>query len=124
VGKNLLSNEELHMTELALARGWQVAYLPEAHVAHHVAPERLHPQWFLNRGWWQGISEGYREQLKQPVGLWQLAQGGEKLLRGLWRSLKHWRDPAQRFDSFAYAYGQVGYLKATLQGMLNPKSKI
>jgi glycosyltransferase involved in cell wall biosynthesis len=30
VGKNLLSNEELHMTNLALQTGWQVAYLPEA----------------------------------------------------------------------------------------------
>ena len=124
VGKNLLSNEELHMTELALAQGWQVAYLPEAHVAHNVAPERLHPQWFLDRGWWQGISESYREQLTHPIGILQLSHGSEKLLRGLWRSLKHWYDPAQRFDNFAYAYGQVGYLKATLQGILNPKSKI
>ncbi|HEY9631062.1 MAG TPA: glycosyltransferase family 2 protein [Coleofasciculaceae cyanobacterium] len=121
VGKNLLSNEELHMTELALARGWQVAYLPDAHVAHNVAPERLHPGWFLNRGWWQGISEGYREQLTQSVGLPQLAQGGEKLLRGLWRSLKYWHDPAQRFDNFAYAYGQIGYLQATLQAMFKHK---
>jgi glycosyltransferase involved in cell wall biosynthesis len=57
VGKNLLSNEELQMTEFALQRGWQVAYLPEALVAHNVAPERLQRSWFLNRGWWQGISE-------------------------------------------------------------------
>ena len=30
VGKRLLSNEELQMTELALEQGWQVAYVPEA----------------------------------------------------------------------------------------------
>jgi glycosyltransferase involved in cell wall biosynthesis len=118
VGKNLLSNEELHMTEQALKLGWQVAYLPDAHVAHHVSPERLRRRWFLHRGWWQGISECYREQLTGPVGVAQLQKGGEKLLRGLWRSLKSCRDPAQCFDSFAYAYGQMGYLQAVLQEML------
>ncbi len=49
VGKNLLSHEELQMTELALQKGWQVAYLPEAIVAHNVAPERLNRSWFFQR---------------------------------------------------------------------------
>jgi glycosyltransferase involved in cell wall biosynthesis len=118
VGKNLLSNEELHMTELALAQGWQVAYLPAAHVAHNVAPERLNRAWFLSRGWWQGISECYREQLAGRAGIGQLNRGGERLLRGLYRSLKHFRDPAERFDNLTYAYGQIGYLKAVLAGLL------
>ncbi|MBD3880206.1 glycosyltransferase family 2 protein [Phormidium tenue FACHB-886] len=121
VGKTLLSNEELHMTELALANGWQVAYLPDALVAHTVAPERINPSWFLERGWWQGISECYREQLAGRAGLKQLARGSERLLRGLWRSLKFFHDPAQRFDSFAYAYGQVGYLKAAVWGIVTGK---
>lgn len=119
VGKNLLSNEELHMTELALARGWQVAYLPAAHVAHNVAPERLNRTWFLSRGWWQGISECYREQLAGRAGLGQLNRGGERLLRGLYRSLKYFRDPAECFDNLTYAYGQIGYLKAALSGLLS-----
>ncbi len=122
VGKNLLSNEELHMTELALEQGWQVAYLPDAHVAHNVAPERLNRAWFLSRGWWQGISECYREQLAGRAGLGQFHRGGERLLRGLYRSLKYFRDPAERFDNFAYAYGQIGYLKAAAQGILKSKS--
>ncbi len=121
VGKNLLSNEELHMTELALQQGWQVAYLPDAHVAHHVAPERLHPAWFLSRSWWQGISECYREQLAGRVGVGQLIQGSERLLRGLWKSVKHLNHPAERFSSLAYAYGQIGYLKAAAQGILGSK---
>ncbi len=121
VGKSLLSNEELHMTELALERGWQVAYLPDAHVAHHVAPERLNQVWFLNRGWWQGISECYREQLAGRAGLGQLTRGSERLLRGLYRSLKYLNDPAARFDNLAYAYGQIGYLKAAVAGMLKAK---
>lgn len=121
VGKNLLSNEELHMTELALARGWQVAYLPEALAAHTVAPERLNRSWFLRRGWWQGISECYREQTIGRSEIGQIVRGGERLLRGLYRSLKYFKDPAERFDNFAYAYGQIGYLKAVVQGFLTLK---
>lgn len=119
VGKNLLSNEELHMTELALRAGWQVAYLPDAVVAHNVSPERLQRAWFLSRGWWQGISECYREQLAGRDGVGQLQRGGIRMLRGFYKSLKNLGDPAQRFDYFVYAYGQIGYLGAAIQGMLS-----
>lgn len=118
VGQNLLSNEELHMTELALDRGWQVAYLPEALVAHNVAPERLNQAWFLNRGWWQGISECYRERLAGRSGIEQIGRGSERLLRGIYQLLKHGFDPAARFDHLTYAYAQVGYLKAVLQSLV------
>lgn len=123
VGKNLLSNEELHTTELALKQGWQVAYLPDAIVQHHVALERLKPSWFIARGWWQGISEYYREQLKGYQGAGQLKQGTERMVRGLYKSVKFIRDPAQRFENLVYAYGQIGYLSAVIQGLLWKKSK-
>jgi glycosyltransferase involved in cell wall biosynthesis len=123
VGKNLLSNEELQMTEFALQRGWQVAYLPEALVAHNVAPERLKRSWFLNRGWWQGISECYREQLAGKAGMGQLQRGGERFLRGLYKALQYFSDPAERFDKLVYAYGQVGYLNAAIQGLLFKSNK-
>lgn len=118
VGKNLLSNEELHMTELALERGWQVAYLPDALVAHNVALERLERSWFLNRGWWQGISECYREQVAGRANSGQLLRGGERFLRGVYKSFKHVNDPALRFDNLVYTYSQIGYLSASIQGML------
>ncbi|MBD6616123.1 glycosyltransferase family 2 protein [Komarekiella sp. 'clone 1'] len=119
VGKNLLSNEELQMTELALQRSWQVAYLPEALVAHNVAPERLQRSWFLNRGWWQGISECYREQLSGKAGVAQLQRGSERFLRGLYKAVQYFSDPAERFDKLVYAYGQIGYLNAAIQGLLS-----
>jgi glycosyltransferase involved in cell wall biosynthesis len=121
VGKKLLSNEELRMTELALNLGWSVAYLPEALVAHHVALERLTPAWFMNRSWWQGISECYREQIAGQSGPSQLTRGGERLLRGIYQSLKHLNNPAQRFDHFVYAYGQVAYLQASIRGIVHRK---
>ena len=119
VGKKLLSNEELHTTELAIKQGLQVAYLPEALVAHNVAPERVKPSWFIERGWWQGISECYREQLSGKAGLGQLSRGGERMIRGMYKSLKYITDPKKRFDNFVYAYGQIGYLGAAIQGMIS-----
>jgi glycosyltransferase involved in cell wall biosynthesis len=118
VGKKLLSNEELQMTELALQRGWQVAYLPDAHVLHNVDPERLKRSWFLNRGWWQGISECYREQLAGTAGVGQLRRGSKRFLRGLYKAIQYFADPAERFDKFVYAYGQIGYLNAAIAGLL------
>lgn len=124
VGKNLLSNEELHMTHLALQTGWEVAYLPDACVAHHVAPERVKRKWFLDRGWWQGISECYREQLAGEAGFGQFRRGGERLIRGLYKSLKLAPDPAQRFENLVYSYGQIGYLLKALQGFVFPARSV
>ncbi|MBO3462692.1 glycosyltransferase family 2 protein [Aetokthonos hydrillicola Thurmond2011] len=123
IGKKLLSNEELQMTELALQKGWQVAYLPNALVAHNVSPERLKRSWFINRGWWQGISECYREQLAGKAGIGQLQLGSERFLRGLYKALQYFSDPAERFDKLVYAYGQIGYLNAAIQGLLSKKGR-
>ncbi|MUG94880.1 glycosyltransferase [Scytonema sp. UIC 10036] len=123
VGTNLLSQEELHVTELALERGMQVAYLPDALVAHNVAPERLQRSWFLNRGWWQGISDCYRENLIGKAGIGQLLRGSERFLRGLYKSLQHFSDPAERFDKLVYTYGQIGYLNAAIKGLLLTSKK-
>ncbi|KOP27418.1 glycosyltransferase [Hapalosiphon sp. MRB220] len=121
IGKNLLSNEELQMTELALQKCWQVMYLPQAHVFHNVAPERLKRSWFLNRGWWQGISECYREQLAGKAGFGQLQRGSERFSRGLYKAVKDFADPAERFDKLVYAYGQIGYLNAAIAGLLSKR---
>ncbi len=122
VGKNLLSNEELRMTELALKQKWHVRYLPAALVAHHVTLERLERRWFIKRGWWQGVSESYREQLAGTGGIRQFQRGGERIIRGLYKAAKYYADPALRFDNLVYAYGQIGYLTTSLRGMLFPPS--
>lgn len=122
VGTNLLSNEELYMTEKALAMGYKVVYLPDALVAHNVAPSRLVPAWFIRRSWWQGISESYREQVAGRSGWRQLQSGGERLVRGLYKTVKYLPDPAQRFENLLYAYGQIGYLASALKSLLSPTS--
>jgi glycosyltransferase involved in cell wall biosynthesis len=122
VGKNLLSNEELYMTETALDQGFKVVYLPNALVAHNVTPSRLAPSWFMSRSWWQGISEYYREQLTGKSVGGQLQLGGERLIRGLYKCIKYLPDPAQRFENLLYAYGQLGYLSCVLKHMISPAS--
>lgn len=127
VGKNLLSNEELHMTNLALQSGWHVSYLPEAIAGHHVAPERVKRGWFLERGWWQGISECYREQLAGEAGWGQLGRGMERLLRGLYKSAKltlqrntpsgNSTQDNQVFENLVYSYGQIGYLLKVIENL-------
>lgn len=118
IGKKLLSNEELYTTEQALAQGWQVVYLPDALVFHHIAIERLHPSWFFRRSWWQGVSECYRQQLSDGAGPCQLYQGWERCCRGLYKACKYFADPGIRFENLVYAYGQIGYLGAAIQGMI------
>ncbi|MEM6838320.1 MAG: glycosyltransferase [Cyanobacteria bacterium P01_C01_bin.120] len=122
VGKNLLSNEELYMTEKALKMGYRVVYSPDALVAHNVAPARLKPAWFISRSWWQGISECYREQVAGRSGWHQLQAGGERFIRGIYKTMKYLPDPAQRFENLLYAYGQVGYLSSAIRGLLRPAS--
>ncbi|WP_017300634.1 glycosyltransferase family 2 protein [Nodosilinea nodulosa] len=118
VGKNLLSNEELHLTQQALASGFEVLFVPQAQVAHNVAPERLHPGWFLRRSWWQGISECYREHLTRTLTGQRLKVRSMCLLRGLAKAIKSWPDPALRFENLVYAYGQLGYVFSGLRHLL------
>ncbi len=124
VGKNLLSNEELHLTQQALAAGLEVLYVPQAQVAHNVAPERLRRSWFLRRSWWQGISECHREQVAGTLTLGRVRVRGLGLLRGLVKAVRHWPDPALRFENLVYAYGQLGYVLSGLRHLLpRPGSK-
>ncbi|MBT9310671.1 glycosyltransferase family 2 protein [Leptothoe kymatousa] len=123
VGNNLLSNEELHMTQVAIKRGWQVMYVPDALAAHNVAPARLKPGWFLSRSWWQGVSECYREQVSGCAGISQLRWGGERLVRGVYKTVKYANKPAQRFENLTYAYGQLGYISSVLRYLVKPPAK-
>lgn len=121
IGKRLLSNEELYMTELALKNDWQVVYLPDALVEHNVSPERINPNWFLQRSWWQGVSEHYREEIAGRTGLKQIPRGGERIIRGLYKAVKYINNPSLCFDNLVYAYGQIGYLSEAIKKMLTPE---
>jgi hypothetical protein len=75
----------------------------------------------MSRSWWQGISEHYREEVAGRTGLAQFGRGGERLVRGLVKSVKFINDPAKSFDNLLYAYGQIGYLSEATKAMLTPQ---
>jgi len=60
-GLLLLSNEELWMQRILLSRGKPLWYDPEILVHHHIKAHRLTPDWFLERFFWQGVSDALLE---------------------------------------------------------------
>ncbi|MHC5611224.1 MAG: glycosyltransferase family 2 protein, partial [Nostoc sp.] len=46
-----------------------------------------------------------------------------RFVRGLYKALQYFSDPAERFDKLVYAYGQIGYLNAAIQGLLSTSNK-
>jgi glucosyl-dolichyl phosphate glucuronosyltransferase len=58
-GNNLLSNEELFLTNKIKINGHSIYYHPEIVVEHHVARSRLNQKWFSKRVYWQGISDAF-----------------------------------------------------------------
>jgi glycosyltransferase involved in cell wall biosynthesis len=122
-GKNLLSNGDLYMTELVLKNGWQVAYLPTALVQHQVFPERTKFNWFVNRSWWQGVSEYYRQQVSGTFASKEIFQAGENMLRGVYKSVKNLSNPTESIDNLLYSYGQIGYINAAIKNWWQSKGK-
>ena len=49
---------------------------------------------------------------------------GERLVRGVYKTLKYVHDPAQRFENFTYAYGQLGYLGSVLRYLAKPYKSV
>lgn len=122
-GKNLLSNGDLYMTELVLKAGWQVAYLPSALVQHQVFPERTKFTWFVNRSWWQGVSEYYRQQISGTFASKNILQAGENMLRGVYKSVKNLSEPTESIDNLLYSYGQIGYINTAIKNWWQSKGK-
>jgi glycosyltransferase involved in cell wall biosynthesis len=57
IGRLLLSNEELIVSEKIREMGYEVVYNPEVIVEHRVHPERASQAWMRRRVFWQSISD-------------------------------------------------------------------
>jgi len=57
IGRLLLSNEELLVSDKIRQLGWQIVYNPEIVVHHRVHPERVDQAWLRRRVFWQAISD-------------------------------------------------------------------
>lgn len=56
-GNQLLSNEEVLLMRKMKDKGFLCFYHPEIKVRHHIPASRLTERWFLDRYYWQGISD-------------------------------------------------------------------
>ena len=56
-GSLLRSNEELWMQKHLRKNGGRMWYDAQIHVQHYIKAHRLHPSWFYERFYWQGISD-------------------------------------------------------------------
>jgi hypothetical protein len=121
IGKKLLSNEELYTTELALARGWQVGYFPQALVEHNVAWKESIVNGLCVAVGGKASANTIGKKWQEETGLGQFGRGGERLARGLVKYVKFINDPAKSFDNLLYAYGQIGYLSEAAKAMLTPQ---
>lgn len=65
--KHLISNEEILPQLEFRKRGYVTFYHPAALVRHNVQPDRMSPEWFLRRYYWQGVSDSLMsKQIDNP----------------------------------------------------------
>lgn len=93
MGASLVSGEEVALVNAARRAGYEVWYLGKARVQHLVHRERLTPEWFIHRSYFEGVSiaralrsEGqgdeskrcalFREQALQAMALFERAGRG------------------------------------------------
>jgi glycosyltransferase involved in cell wall biosynthesis len=123
VGKNLLSNEEV-LLQLMLGRhGFRRFYDPSALVRHHVSPDRLKPEWFLRRFYWQGVSQAVTARLSDDMGLLErfrnaaldaaLLVGAPSQLRAL-ASIAFNRDQTERLAVRCATLARTGLVRGWL----------
>ena len=85
-GKKLLSNEEIHLKRQLEEAGFYALYAPEVFVRHSIPAERMTPEWFFRRYYWQGVSDSAMQQVVSPR-----ARGFVPWLRSCVRNLRSTR---------------------------------
>jgi glycosyltransferase involved in cell wall biosynthesis len=120
VGTTLLSNEEILVERRLRRRGFTCYWHPEAAVAHHVPASRLDRRWFLDRFWWQGVSDAVLDTLETPRPAWRRA--ARAVRRGLLPAARGWRPGGARTDDPAAFHAacevrhDLGYAFGLLRG--------
>jgi glucosyl-dolichyl phosphate glucuronosyltransferase len=69
VGTRLLSGGDLFLERQILEAGYPCFYDPQIVVGHHIMQSRLQKNWFLQRFYWQGISDAAMQTLKDKLSL-------------------------------------------------------
>jgi glycosyltransferase involved in cell wall biosynthesis len=114
--RSLLSYDEIELSYRIASLGKRILYIPAAEAFHLIDAERLTPNWFLRRFYWQGKSEVYFDLVHRGVRFVKENLRQERRLRKAARALM----PAGRDDKDLYARCRrrawMGYAVGAFQG--------
>jgi glycosyltransferase involved in cell wall biosynthesis len=116
VGQRMLSSGDVFLQQQIQSRGRDCFYHPDMAVAHLVPASRLTQRWFVNRYYWQGISDAVMQLLvERPTGARRavLALGRALRLLGsprLQRALCYRGEDPVRFTARCFALIELGHV--------------
>jgi glycosyltransferase involved in cell wall biosynthesis len=67
VGNRMLSSGDVFLQKQVMRRGYGCLYDPAIHVHHKVPASRLKKEWFVNRYYWQGVSDAVMQLLEERL---------------------------------------------------------
>ena len=120
VGGKLLSNGDIMIERQLHELGYSCFYHPEISVQHHVPASRLTQKWFLQRVFWQGVSDAVMEKLLGSVPRWRAVRKALRITPGLLLLPRRYRNFLKSTNNpheFAFAcstYGRAGYILGLL----------
>lgn len=116
----LLSSGDVFLQKRIAERGWPILYVPDIAISHLVPPSRLAKAWFLQRFYWQGISDAVMQAIEtQPDRMGRFRAAGTRLRR-LVRSPERLltlfgaTDDPDRFAEKCFALIDVGFVMEML----------
>ena len=101
-GKSLMSYEEIEICYRIEKLGYNIVYIPNAEVYHLIRGNRLNDEWFIERHYWQGRSEG----------LFEIIHYGRKHIRD--HFLTHLKNMYSKENKYKKSYHK-GFIVAIFQ---------
>jgi glycosyltransferase involved in cell wall biosynthesis len=123
VGKNLLSGGDVFLQKQILKAGYTCYYHPEIAV-HHLTPKsRLNQRWFINRYYWQGLSDAAAQLIQEtPTPAERLRFAFPKIMQllrspGTLANLMSARENPKQFTEKCFALITLGHIAGLLGGL-------
>jgi glycosyltransferase involved in cell wall biosynthesis len=116
----LLSSGDVFLQKRIAERGWPILYVPDIAISHFVPRSRLVKTWFLQRFYWQGISDAVMQAIETEPGRRGRFCAAAARLRGLFRTparlvaLIRSTDDPDRFAQKCLALIDVGFVMEML----------
>jgi glucosyl-dolichyl phosphate glucuronosyltransferase len=120
VGNNLLSSGDVFLQKKIMQRGYRCAYVPAMAIEHVVPPSRVTQKWFLQRYFWQGVSDAVMiliESVPSPAERLRLALVRSMGMLRSWRKVRSLLFRTEHPDIFTtkcFALIDIGYILGLL----------